>query len=486
MKRETTPTGIGSGESYRCIREALGEEKRKRWGKIAEIEADLGVSDGYLAKVCRGEWKISVHSLLMTLERMGVDPGRFFAKALDTRLDNDWLLEEIERRGKVDAKLAQIEKATAELEASAPAGPRPGPIDAEAMVADFVCATNKEQRRRLGETQKYRHPAFAAAYLEHLDTLRYDDFKAARENAAAVAVRLVPQLPAGRLERIVLQLRAIGVYASCYRQEGNWATAARALRLALGLARHHGLQEMLADLLMRAACVLNDDGRFAQAKDLLDEALVIYYDMDSREGLGMVMVERGRTLLYLGRYQDALGVLDRSLGMLQGDSQVMSRNRLAAHQLFALTYCEIGNLEDAEEALAGVVAESQGAGRVNQAKVHWLYGVIALKRDAYDVAERRLREAADLFDLLEDPNEAMVSLDLSKTLLMRGKTLEAVAIAIEMAENLEVFRGNRLAEALITQLSQTAVQGNLTVEAIESVQEKLRAALDESPSGFQL
>ena len=56
MKRETTSPGIGSGESYRRIREALREEKNQRWGGISKIEADLGVSDGYLAKVCRGEW----------------------------------------------------------------------------------------------------------------------------------------------------------------------------------------------------------------------------------------------------------------------------------------------------------------------------------------------------------------------------------------------------------------------------------------------
>ena len=484
MKRETTSPGIGSGESYRRIREALREEKNQRWGEISRIEADLGVSDGYLAKVCRGELKISVNSLLATLERMRVDPGQFFAKALDTRVDSDWLLEEIERFGDVDSKLTEIEKATAELEAAAPTATAPPSVDAEVMVADFVRARGTEQRRRLGAGRKYCHPAFAAAYLEHLDALRYDDAREARLDAAAVAVKLVPRLPGRQAERIALQLKAIAVYASCHRQNGSWATAARALRLALGLARRQRQHEMLADLLVRAANVLSDNGRFEQAKDLLDEALVIYYDLDSQDRLGMVMVERGRTLLYLGRHQEAVGALDRSLSLLHGDSQPVRRYRLAVHQLLALVYTEMGDLEQAEAALTLALAMSKDAGKANQATVLWLHGVIALKRTSYQVAEESLREAAGLFDLLDDPNETMVSLDLSKTLLLRDKPLEAVAIAVKMAENLAVFRGNRVAEALISELSQTAIQGNLTVGAIKTVQEKLQAAFE--PSGRSL
>ena len=99
---------------------------------------------------------------------MEIDPGQFFAAVLDIRLTSDSLLEEIERFGKIDRRLAGIERAIEEIEASpslvpAPAEPSPPAEDVERMVADFVRASGIEQRRRLGAGKMYCHPAFAAA-----------------------------------------------------------------------------------------------------------------------------------------------------------------------------------------------------------------------------------------------------------------------------------------------------------------------------------
>ncbi len=191
--------GIGSGESYRRIREALRVEKHKRWGEIGEIEIGLGLNVGYLAKVCAGKAPITIDRLLRVLERMRVDDGRFFANALGARPDNDSLHEEIEHSGDVDRHLARIEQVTRKVELATSPAPAPAvdaaAVDAAAMVAEFVTCIGREQRRRLGAGQKYRHPAFAAAYLEHLDALRYDHPRAARRNVVVVAVKLIPRLP---------------------------------------------------------------------------------------------------------------------------------------------------------------------------------------------------------------------------------------------------------------------------------------------------
>ena len=482
MSWEKIQPSLGSDENSRRIREALRIEKEKRFGEIGEIEADLGLSSGYLAKVCRDEASITLERLLRVLERMGVDAGRFFANAIGTRLPNDSLLEEVERSGEVSRRLTRIERVAHEVELSTLSNPMSRAIDAAAMVTDFVKNSGREQRRRLGAGQKYRHPAFAAAYLDHLDALRYDNAKEARQNAEIVAVKLIPQLSGHQPERITLLLKAVGIYASCLRQKGKWATAARALRFALAIARRHRLQEMIADLLLRAAGVLSDSGRFVEAKILLDEAFVLFYDIDSQEGLGMIMVDRGRTLIYLGEYQEAGEALERSLKFLQGDSLRTHRNRLAAYQLLALAYTHRGELEQAEDVLAQAVAESKDAGLVNQATVLWQLGVIAITKSSYEVAKKRLREAARVFEQLQDPSEALVALDLAKTLLLQDKPLEAIAIAMNMAKNLTVFRDNSVAEALISNLIQTATRGKLTVAGIEQVQEKLLPMYDRLPS----
>ena len=291
-----------------------------------------------------------------------------------------------------------------------------------------------------------------------------------------MAVKLVPRLPGRQSERIALQLKAIAVLASCYRQKGSWATAARALRLALGLARRQGQQEMLADLLIRAACVLSDNGRFGLAKDMLDEALVIYYDLDSREGLGMVMVERGSALCNLGEYRKAAEALKKSLRLLPKESRRAIRNRLAAKQVLGLIYREQGDLERAENALAEAVAESQEMGDLNRAALLWDHGVIALKRNCHGHAEKRLRESARIFGRLEDPRVAVVSLDLTKVLLLQNEYLGAVALALGSSEYLSAFRGNRVTDAAVSELTQMAAEGKLTVAAIERIQDALVVA----------
>ncbi len=479
MNRGKTQQDIGSGESYKRIREGLRAEKDRRWGEVGSIEADVGFSSGYLSKICRGKESIRVERLLQLLERMGVDPGRFFANALGTRPDNDALLEEVEHLGEIDRRLAHIEKVTREVELTS-SGPAPDAVDAEAMLADLLSCSGREQRRRLGAGQKYRDPSFAAAYLERLDALRYDNPKQARLNAETMAVKLIPRLPGSRPERIALQLKAIGVYASCQRQKGEFATAARALRSALGISRRHGLKRITGELLQRAAAVVAENLSYSDVMELLDEALVIYVDLDLKLDLGTLMVDRGTALCKLGEYQASIAAIGRALELLEGNSPRTIRNRLAAHQELAQVYRALGDLERAEAALAEAVAESTQAGSLYRAALLWDHGVIALDRGCNDLAEESLRGASELFDSLKDRNKALVALDLAKVLILQGKNLEAVATAMTMAEYLKTFRGN-VVQAAITDLIQTALRGNLTLGAIERAQADLRTAQDQSP-----
>ncbi len=467
-----------SDESSRRIRRALRAELDRRWGQRRAINQAIGHGSEYLSKVCRRERPIKLDVLLLALEVMSIDAGRFFADALGASVANDSLLEELERFGEIHRHLPAIEKATVQLELSEPLGPAPPLADVEAMLSAVVACKVTEQRRRLSTAQKYRHPAFAAAYLEHLDALRYDDPKAARGNARVAAIQLIPRLPGSQRERMALQLKAIGIYASAHRQKEDTATAARALRFALALARVHGLAQTMADLLQRGAYVLSGNGRYRGAMKLLDEALVIVFDLDWQAGLGRVLVDRGTHLYYLGEYRAAIAALEHALKFPLGESGCESRNRLVAHQVLGRCFHSLGDFERAEVAVAEAVAHSENAGSLYRASLLWDHGVIAMACRSYDVAEERLSEASQLFGRLKDSSKALVALDLTKTLEAQGRSLEAVGLAATTAEYLATFRGNRVAEAAVSELMQTVVDGRVSLDVIERVQEKLRSEHD--------
>ena len=478
MKQDDILPVMPSEECSRRIRRALRAELDKRWGERAAISVAIGRDAKHLYKVCRGELPLKLDDLLLALEVMAVDAGRFFVNALGTPVENDLLLADLERFGEVHEQLRAIEKATVELELSEAASPAPPPVDVDALLAELVACNVTEERRRLKTARRYCHPAFAAVYLEHLDALRYDDPRVARKNAWVVAVRLIPRLPGPRRERMAIQIKAIGVFASSHRQKEDSATAACALRFALSLARAHGLKETAAELLQRGAYVLSGVGRYIDAMKLLDEALVIFFDLDSQAGLARVLVDRGTHLYYLGEYHGAVAALEHALNLSTDESARSSRNCLVAHQVLGRCFHSQGDLKRAEAAIGEAVAHSGNAGALYRASLLWDHGVVALECLSYDLAEERLRAASQLFAQLKDSTQALVALDLIKTLAVQGKAFEAIGLAATTADYLATFRGNRVADAAVSALMRTVAKGRVSLDLIERVQEKLEAERD--------
>ena len=195
MNQDDDRPVMTSDEASKRIRHALRTELDKRWGQRQAINKVIGHSLEYLSKICRAILPIKLDELLIVLEFMGIDAGRFFADALGTSVANDWLLEDLGRFGEIHQHLRDLEKATVRLELAESPGPASPLADVDKQLADVVACTLREQRRRLTTARKYRHPAFVAAYLEHLDALRYDDPRVARDSARVIAVKVIPRLP---------------------------------------------------------------------------------------------------------------------------------------------------------------------------------------------------------------------------------------------------------------------------------------------------
>ena len=461
-------------EIHRQLRESLHSEVRRNWGRIAEIESRLACSDGYLNKLCSGRNEFKLDFFLQTISALGLDPRAFFSRALGIYPRPKDYLQELEESTESDRSLAKIVRAARQLEASEPAPSQTGTAAIDALLANLVSRPRGDQLRSLRRSLKYRHHAFAQAYLEHLDALRYDDAVEAAKLVTGVAVHLIPTLPGPQSQRLALLCRVLGIFGSARRLKGEFATAARAFGLALELSRRHQLHDETGDLLQRASYLLKDFGHFERALLLLNEALVIFVQLGSSRDIGRALVDHGMMNCYAGHYDTAVLDLQQALRYLEDGAGELSRNRLAAYQFLAYAFEQLGNLDDAEECLAKATQDFLSSHAVDTAKLRWLRGTLAFRRGDYLKSEELLRAAHDTLASHENAlQEGVVILDLLRSLLAQGKNQEATHLATGMPHLLMKFRDNRLAEAAIVELISAAVAGQLNEEIVREARAKL-------------
>ena len=467
--------------AHRGVQSALGDELARHWGEIAAIEAGVSRSEGYLSKFCRGTRSIPLNLLLESLEILEVDPGTFFSKALGTRLDPDGFLRDLEQPGREAPVLLKIEKATLRMEAEGSAEVPQKNDRSDDLMAKITRCTVKEQRRRLRTAARYRFPAFARAYLAHLDRLRYEDPKQACKLVEVMATDLVPGLRSSRRERLELQCQTLALYCGAQRLMGGFATAVRAARFALELARRHSLENETAMILRRSASLLGDHGQYQQALILLREAFEIFFDLGSRPELGTTMADRGIMLMYLGDYQASVRALKKVIELLPGMTPDLRKCYLGTYQSLAYCYEQLGDLENAEKWLDQAVGNFEEEGGINWAMLVWHQGRIAYAKGDLAAADSRLRLARRLFDERSAPEGALVCLDLTRVLLAQGRLDDACALARQMAAFFRIFRKNKIAEAAIAEFMRLALEGRLTLSLVDRIQLKLQGGGTQKP-----
>ncbi len=463
-------------EIHRRLLGRLHGEIRGRWGRISEIEERLGLSGGYLNKLCQGKNDFKLTSFLKTIEAADLDAGSFFSQALEIRPEPCDYLEQLENGAGHDRAWERISRATLELDGSEPPAADPAATAGASKVAAIAACSQREQRRRLRSTRKYRNHDFARAYLEHLDALRYDHAGEAGALAAEVAVHLIPRLPGSQRERLSLQCLALGVFGSARRLKGELPIAARAFRTALLLARREGLRRDYANLLLRASYVLKDFSHFRRALALLNEALVAFVRLGSMRDAGRALVDHGMMNCYAGNYDDAVLDLKQALRHLAGTENELGRYHLAAYQFLAYAFEHLEDLDAAEECLAAGVRSFGTEHAVDQAKLEWLRGSLASRRGDFTLAEQQLRAARRVLAAKQHSGqEALVSLDLVSVMLAQGRRREAADLATRMAPLLSRFKNNRFAEATIVGLISAALAGNLSQKLVAEARAQIEA-----------
>ncbi len=463
-------------EIQRRLLEGLYGEARANWGRIAEIEDRLGISDGYLAKLCQGKNDFKLSLFLRSIEALDLDPRAFLSRTLEIQPATEDYLRQLEAPGDRDPAFTRMARATAELEAAEPPPTCPAATAGAGDAAEVAACRRSEQLRRLRASRKYRTHAFASAYLEHLDSLRYDHAEEAARLATRVAVHLIPTLPGPQDQRLTLQCLALGIFGSARRLKGKFTAAARAFRLALDVSRRAGLREDTANLLLRASYLLKDFGHFNRALALSNEALVISVQLGSSTDIGRTLLQQGMTRTALGDYEGA--VLDLKQAFAHFDGAVgLGRHHLALYQYLAYAYEQLGKLDEAHECLDRGAKAFEPKHAVDAAKVQWLHGTLAFRHGEHARAEKLLRTVREVLASKENPaQEALVSLDLVSVLLAQGKNQEASELAESMARLLFRFKNNRLAEAAIVELISAALEGGLNEDVVGKARRRLKTA----------
>ncbi len=459
-------------DTHARLRECLRQELRKHWGGIAEIEAQISCSSGYLNKLSSGTHEFKLDLFLKTLEALEIDPRVFFSRALAIQPTPDEFLRELEDDSEVDHAFARIDRSAYQLETEEPPPPDSAAKAGAGQVVELARCPMREQHRRLRKTRKYRTHAFARAYLGHLDSLRYDNAVQAAKLVEKVIVHLIPALPGPRGERLALLCTALGIFASARRRKGRFADSARTFRRALELSRRQRLRAETAALLQRSSYLLKDFGHFERALIYLREALEIYVDLDSRPGIAQTLVDRGMMLCYLGDYPTAVSVLEQALRRL-ADSN-LTRHICAAYQYLAYAHQQLGELDAAERWLETATTVTGLERGLHCGRLRWQQGALALKRGAYRRAEELLRSASEVLSTDENPvQEALVAVDLVESLLAQDRIEEACALASSSARLLDRFPTNRLAKMAVFQLVRAGLDGKLTRQLLADVSSQL-------------
>ena len=149
----------------------LHQELRAHWGQISKIEDGLGISEGYLSRMCQGHESFKLRLFLQTIDAMCPEPCAFFARALELDPEPEGTLRQLEDADDGDRTFRRMADATLELEVAEPPSAHRSAVATADDVSRVAACSSHEQLRRLN-SPTYRTHAFVSAYLEHLDSLR--------------------------------------------------------------------------------------------------------------------------------------------------------------------------------------------------------------------------------------------------------------------------------------------------------------------------
>ncbi len=448
---------------------AIHRELQRRFraagpGTIGRIEASLGLSQGYFRDQRRKDrLRIDLRVLLRTLELLGVDRAEFFSAVLGSsdpmmRFRNEGLLLRVRRQRGVPI-LEAVE-------------------------------------RRQGATK----PMTACLDLAALDSDRFD-----RPKEVERKIRLrIPKVE----ETQIIPL--LGIYGSTCRSLGKVSRAHSVLAKALELAES-GPPQVVAELLLRSASVLGDQGRFRYAAELAEKAVTRFALAGDRLGIAKALLKLGMAQGCAGLQEEEIRSFEAARSYLENLANEMPARAGAAPEdepeaanpkihadtamglelqrnLFSvLTNLALAHHQQQEFQMADSLAHraekvAEGLGPILTGKLIWLRGTLAWQQHLLPQAETHLRRALELHRSRAPLSSALIAVDLVRVQLQQGHVSEATATARAMTTLVSSLERHPVALAAIAQLIRSTLEGSELSHAVKAAAEGLKRCGEVNPA----
>ncbi len=256
--------------------------------------------------------------------------------------------------------------------------------------------------------------------------------------------------------------RTLGVWAAVLRTRGDLRLATVVLGVALELAEDD--VRVRAELAQRAAYVLSDRARFAEALQLVEVALVLYARSGDVAGVGRALVDNGTFLDYCGEREEAIAAYTAALGFLPDAERF---NRYGAHQGLALVYVNTGKLRFADHHLHEALRVRVVLSEIETARLYWLRARIAQARQETGQAIIYFEKVLSHLD--DAPEDfAVAASELVLIRLHAGQVAEATRQAKALTQ-VALRIDNEIVQAAVANLILAAKRGQLSLEAAESL-----------------
>ncbi|HEX4959874.1 MAG TPA: tetratricopeptide repeat protein [Thermoanaerobaculia bacterium] len=268
-----------------------------------------------------------------------------------------------------------------------------------------------------------------------------------------------------------LRARAFAELGNAYRVNDRFPEAETAFRRA----RAFLVQGSSGDLLLEArvldleASLRNDQGRLEDAIGLLDKVHGLYRDAGDNHLAGKALIGQGVNLRGAGRPQEAVGVLEQGLRLLEADRDPELASIGQQGLLDALV--DAGEYNRASRLiLAAGLREAFAAEPLNLLKLRWVEGKIHAGLGRLSRAERifcAVRE--ELLRLDRHYDAAILGLELAAVWLGQGRANEVRTLAEEMYETFLLLDVDRSAQHALYFIREACRRQQLTVPMIQGV-----------------
>lgn len=305
-----------------------------------------------------------------------------------------------------------------------------------------------------------------------------------RQPAAARTLGLATEAVGHRLGEVArfaelsfdYRLAGLTVAANAARIEDRFETAFQLLEQAEDLVQDVADPALLCDYFRVSGTTQLDAGKLGTAAASFQVAAELATDARDSLRVARVTLKLAALLRATGNTRKSVAVLQDGLRELDsiGASRERAQLTLLAQANLALYLCELGEADAAEEVLRSIdtsLVEKIG----QEARLHWIRGLIARLREDYRDAVTEFRQAQRFFEdhgfLLE---AGLVVLDTTRTALAAGDQ----TVLLATIQDLGRLSGEATDDLVASQLylACVAVQnGTLTLSLIEDLYEKLRS-----------